>query len=181
MKTLIASDLHGSYACIKKLVKRIDSENPDQIIFCGDILYHGPRNELPSEYSTMDCMKLLNTKADKIVAVRGNCDSEADICQMDFDLSEEHRELEIDGIKFFITHGHFYNTGYLPPVSGFDILLHGHTHVPAFEKISNGKYYVNPGSVSIPRGGSDNSYLIFENKEFVWKDLDGNVYRKEKV
>lgn len=181
MKILIASDIHGSVACIKKLLKRIDVENPEQIILLGDLLYHGPRNDLPDVYDTEEAAKLLNQKSELITCVRGNCDSEADMTLLDFNIDIPHMILSADGINFFITHGHFYNTGYLPSVATFDVLLHGHTHVPAFEEISKGKYYINPGSVSIPKSGSIHSYILYENRKFEWKDLDGVVYKEEKI
>ena len=187
MKIFIASDIHGSTACIKKLIKRIDIENAEQVIFLGDILYHGPRNALPLEYDTREAANLLNKRAELISSVKGNCDAEVDQILLDFNVEAPHMILNIDGINIFATHGHHYNTSYLPAIASFDILLHGHTHIPAFEEIKkeNGesfakkKYYINPGSVSIPKGGSTNSYLIFENLKFIWKDLDCNVYKEE--
>lgn len=181
MKTLIASDIHGSTACIKKLLKRIDEEKVERVVFLGDILYHGPRNSLPDEYNTEEAAKLLNQKAELIIGVKGNCDSEVDQVLLDFSIEAPHLILSDDGINIFATHGHYYNIGHLPPIASFDVLLHGHTHVPAFEEIKEGKYYINPGSVSIPKGGSDNSYMIYEKRKFTWKTLDGVVYREEKI
>ena len=181
MKLLIASDIHGSTKCIKKLWEREADEKPDRIILLGDLLYHGPRNNLPEEYDTQIAIDLLNSKSEKITCVRGNCDSEVDEMVLDFLINAPHMILSVDGINIFATHGHLYNTGHLPPLASFDILLHGHTHVPVCEEISNNKYYMNPGSVSIPKGGSDFSYMIYENRVFTWKNLDGKSYMDKKI
>ena len=181
MKMLIASDLHGSTKCIKELWKRVEIEEPDRIILLGDLLYHGPRNGLPEEYDTRAAIDLLNSKSELITCVRGNCDSEVDAMVLDFMIEAPHMILSDSGINIFITHGHLYNTGHLPPMLSIDVLLHGHTHVPAFEKIGENKYYINPGSVSIPKGGSDYSYMMYENRKFTWKNLDGKIYREETI
>ena len=180
MKMLIASDLHGSSKCIKELWMRSDIEKPDRIILLGDLLYHGARNDLPEEYDTKLAIDLLNSKSDEITCVHGNCDSEVDEMVLDFIITAPHMILSDSGLNIFATHGHLYNTGHLPPMMSIDVLLHGHTHVPAFEKIGDNKYYINPGSVSIPKGGSDNSYMMYENRVFTWKTLDGDVFREEK-
>lgn len=181
MKMLIASDIHGSTTCIKKLLNRIDEEKPYRVVFLGDILYHGPKNLLPDEYNTEKAAELLNTKANMILSVRGNCDSEVDQVLLDFNIEAPHLILSDDEISIFATHGHHYNMSHLPKIQSFNVLLHGHTHIPAFEKIQDGKYYINPGSVSIPKGGSDYSYLIYENRKWTFKTLDGKVYREETI
>ena len=181
MKMLIASDLHGSTKCIKELWKRVETERPDRIILLGDLLYHGPRNGLPEEYDTQEAINLLNSKSELITCVRGNCDSEVDTMVLDFMVEVPHMILSDSGLNIFVTHGHLYNTGHLPPMMSIDVLLHGHTHVPTFEKIGDNKYYINPGSVSIPKGGSDYSYLMYENRKFTWKNLKGDIYREETI
>ena len=181
MKMLIASDLHGSTKCIKRLWDRVAIEKPDRIILLGDLLYHGPRNGLPEEYDTKEAIDLLNSKSDLITCIRGNCDSEVDAMVLDFMIEAPHMILSDSGLNIFATHGHLYNTGHLPPMMSIDVLLHGHTHVPAFEKIGDNKYYINPGSVSIPKGGSDHSYIMYENRKFTWKTLDGETYREETI
>ena len=181
MKMLIASDLHGSSKYIKKLWDRVDVERPDRIILLGDLLYHGPRNGLPEEYDTKIAIDLLNSKSELITCIRGNCDSEVDEMVLDFLITAPHMILSDSGLNIFITHGHYYNTGHLPPMMSIDVLLHGHTHIPAFEKITDNKYYMNPGSVSIPKGNSTNSYMMYENRTFTWKDIDGKTYMEEKI
>lgn len=181
MKMLIASDLHGSSKYIKKLWDCYDVEKPDRIILLGDLLYHGPRNGLPEEYDTNIAIELLNSKSTAITCIRGNCDSEVDEMVLDFLITAPHMILSDSGLNIFITHGHYYNLNHLPPMANIDVLLHGHTHIPAFEKIADNKYYINPGSVSIPKGGSDNSYIIYENRKFIWKNLDMKVCREEQL
>lgn len=181
MKMLIASDLHGSSHFIKKLWDRVDIEKPDRIILLGDLLYHGPRNGLPEEYDTKKAIDLLNSKSDLITCVRGNCDSEVDAMVLDFLIEAPHMILSDNGLNIFITHGHYYNKDHLPPMMSIDILLHGHTHIPVCEEISEGKYYMNPGSVSIPKGDSDNSYMIYEDRKFTWKNIDGNIYMEKQL
>lgn len=181
MKLLIASDLHGAADCVEKLIKRIDIENPDQVLLLGDILYHGPRNGLPIDYDTKKTAELLNKKAEMIIAVRGNCDAEVDEQLLDFNIESDNMTLCIDGLNIFATHGHHYNTGHLPSLSSMDVLLHGHTHVPTYELIGKNKYYINPGSTSIPKGNSTNSHLVLENKAWTWKTLDGKVFDELKM
>ena len=181
MKMMIASELHGSTACIKKLWKRYDEEKPDRIVLLGDLLYHGARNDLPEEYNTKEAIDLLNSKSEIITCVRGNCDSEVDAMVLDFMVEVPHMILSDSGLNIFITHGHHYNTGHLPPMNNIDIILHGHTHIPVCEEITKGKYYMNPGSVSIPKGGSDHSYMIYENRKFEWKNLDGKAYMEKQL
>ena len=181
MKMLIASDLHGSTACIKKLWDRVEVEKPDRIILLGDLLYHGARNDLPEEYDTRKAIDLLNSKSDMITCVRGNCDSEVDTMVLDFLVEVPHMILSDSGLNIFITHGHYYNTNHLPPMMSIDIIMHGHTHIPACEEIADGKYYMNPGSVSIPKGGSDHSYIMYENRCFKWKNLDGKTYMEKQL
>ena len=181
MKMMIMSDIHGSVACIEKMWERFNEDKPDRIILLGDLLYHGPRNALPSEYDTEKAAKLLNQHSDIITSVRGNCDSEVDQMLLDFIIESPHMILSDSGLNIFITHGHFYNTMNLPPMSNIDILMHGHTHIPAFEKIADNKYYINPGSISIPKGNSENSYILYENKKFTWKTIYGEIYKEETV
>ena len=181
MKMLIASDLHGSTACIKKLWDRDEVEKPDRIILLGDLLYHGARNDLPEEYDTRKAIDLLNSKSDMITCVRGNCDSEVDTMVLDFLVEVPHMILSDSGLNIFITHGHYYNTNHLPSMMSIDIIMHGHTHIPACEEIADGKYYMNPGSVSIPKGGSDHSYIMYENRCFKWKNLDGKTYMEKQL
>ena len=179
MKWLIASDIHGSAYYCEKLISAFDKEKADKMILLGDILYHGPRNDLPRDYSPKSVISMLNPLKDRLLCVRGNCDTEVDQMVLDFPVLADYALLPLGNNLIFITHGHKFNTTDIPPLSDGDILLHGHTHVPKCEKF--GEYiYMNPGSVSIPKENSPNSYMTLEDGEFLWKDLDGKVYMQYK-
>jgi len=175
MKLMIASDLHGSSHFVTKLAERIEIEKPDKILLLGDLLYHGPRNDLPELYNTKVVAALLNERKNMLLCVRGNCDTEVDQMVLDFPILADYALVEVDGHTIFATHGHIYNCANLPPIGTGDILIHGHTHIP--EHTSRGDVLIlNPGSVSIPKAGSCNSYMVYENHTFHWKNLDGEVY-----
>lgn len=172
MKLMIASDLHGSAYFTRKLMERYDRERPDKLLLLGDLLYHGPRNALPQDYSCPDVASQLNAVKDRIVAVRGNCDCEVDQMVLEFPMMGDYALLEINGLSLYATHGHMWSEAYPPHLAPGYILLTGHTHVPAC--VPHGTYtYLNPGSVSIPKGGSVCGYLMLEDRTFTWKDLDG--------
>ena len=175
MKFLIASDIHGSLYYFKKLLENINTENPDKIILLGDILYHGPRNDLPKEYQPKEVIELINKLKSKILCVRGNCDTEVDQMVLDFPVLADYSYIFADGLTIYLSHGHKYNKDNLPPLNKNDILLTGHTHIPNMEKV-NDVLCLNPGSVSIPKENSPHGYMIYENKKFIWKDLDGKEY-----
>lgn len=175
MKLMIASDIHGSAYYCKKLLEAFDREGAEKLLLLGDILYHGPRNDLPKGYAPKEVIALLNPLKDKLLCVRGNCDTEVDQMVLDFPVLADYAILWLDGRTVYATHGHNYNEGKLPPLAEGDILLNGHTHVP--KCTDHGTYtYMNPGSVSIPKESSPCSYMIYEDGTFLWKDLDGKVY-----
>lgn len=178
MKILVASDLHGSGYYARKLNEIIEKENPDRIILLGDLYYHGPRNQLSLEYAPMEASKILNSYKDKIVSVRGNCDAEVDEMISEFEF-KENLNLEICGKRFFFTHGHRYNMDKFPEEE-FDIMVYGHFHT-GFIKEEYGKIFVNSGSISLPKNGTKNSYLIIEEQEILLKDIDGNVIEKTTI
>lgn len=180
MKLLIASDIHGSAFYCRQLMDRIAAEAPDRILLLGDLLYHGPRNALPEEYDCPQACEMLNTLKDIVLAVRGNCDSEVDQMVLDFPIMSDYALLEIDGVHIYATHGHLWNEQSLPAMQEGTVLLNGHTHVPACT--DHGSYiYMNPGSVSIPKGGSRHSYMTLEGGLFQWKDLSGDVYQSRQL
>lgn len=178
MKILVASDIHGSAYYAKKLKERIEKEVPDQIILLGDLYYHGPRNQLGMEYAPMEVAKILNSYKNIIVSTRGNCDAEVDMMISEFEFKESI-EKTINGKKFFFSHGHKYNRDSYPN-SDFDIMVYGHFHTGFIEK-ENGKIFVNSGSVSLPKNGTKNSYLIIDENTIWLKDIDGNVIEKENL
>lgn len=177
MKLMIASDIHGSALYLRKLLKQYKEEAPDKLLLLGDILYHGPRNDLPEGYAPKEVITLLNSMKEEILCVRGNCDTEVDQMVLEFPILADYCILYHHGHMIFVTHGHHHNTANPPMLKKGDILLHGHTHIPAAEEF-DGKYYLNPGSIAIPKNGSKRSYMILEDGIFTWKDLDGKSYKE---
>ncbi len=178
MKWLIASDIHGSAYYCKKLLKAFEQEKADRLLLLGDILYHGPRNNLPRDYAPKEVIAMLNPLADSILCVRGNCDTEVDQMVLSFPILADYALISAEQRLIFATHGHNFNNEKLPSVKSGDILLHGHTHVPVCEEYST-HIYINPGSVSIPKENSPHSYMTFDGKTFLWKDLEknGEIYK----
>lgn len=180
MKLLIASDIHGSAYYCRMLINRFERENADRILLLGDILYHGPRNDLPKGYAPKEVIEMLNTLKDKIFCVRGNCDTEVDQMVLKFPILADYCIIPISNNLIYATHGHIYNEENLPPICSGDILLNGHTHIPKYT-LHNNYTYINTGSVSIPKEDSPHSYIILENNEFVWKNLEnGEIYKSFK-
>ena len=178
MKILIASDIHGSALYCEKLLGATERENADKILLLGDLLYHGPRNDLPDGYAPKKVIEMLSSLTDKITCVRGNCEAEVDQMVLPFPVMADYCILdseEAKGHRIFATHGHHFNPETPPKLREGDILLNGHTHVPACRDCGD-FLYVNPGSVSIPKEGSAHSYLMLEDGKLTWKDLDGQIY-----
>ena len=173
MKLMFASDIHGSAYYCKKVIETFNKEQADKLVLLGDLLYHGPRNPLPREYDPQKVFAMLNENKDKILAVRGNCDSEVDQMVLNFPIMADYAVICDGGVTVFATHGHKFGPENLPEVN-FDVLLFGHTHIPKNEK-HDGYTLINPGSVSIPKENSHHGYIIFENGKFTFKDFDGNV------
>lgn len=177
MKWMIASDIHGSAYWCRKLIEKYKEEQADRLILLGDLLYHGPRNDLPDEYAPKQVISMLNAMKDEIICVRGNCEAEVDQMVLDFPVLADYALLALDKRMLFLTHGHVYNESNVPPLKKGDILLHGHTHVPKCVKHES-YIYMNPGSVSIPKENSHHGYMTLENGKFLWKDFDGNILRR---
>lgn len=183
MKWLIASDIHGSAKYCKELIEAYEREKADKLLLLGDLLYHGPRNDLPEQYAPKQVIELLNGLKDDILCVRGNCDAEVDQMVLEFPIMADIAVIECRKRTVYATHGHVYNSSVLPKMKSTDILLHGHTHIPAKE-ISQTHVYINPGSVSIPKNGSEHSYMTLENGIFTWKTLSGlqyDIYNAEDI
>lgn len=176
MKLLIASDIHGAAGYCRRLLDAWDREGDCRLLLLGDILYHGPRNDLPPQYAPKEVLALLNARKDRIFCVRGNCDTEVDQMVLDFPILADYALLDLGGRLVYATHGHVYNLSQLPPLQPGDILLHGHTHVPAWQPFGTDNFYLNPGSVSIPKEQTPHSYLVLEGRTFTWKQLDGTPY-----
>ena len=178
---MIASDIHGDARTTELLIERFEKSGADKLILLGDILYHGPRNDLPEGYAPKKVIELLNPLAEKILCVRGNCDTEVDQMVLEFPILADYACLMTDGLRIFITHGHRFNTQTPPTLAKGDILLHGHTHVPAWQSFGQDNLYVNPGSLSIPKENSQKGYILYEARRFDFCSLDGAVYRSESV
>lgn len=179
MKLMIASDIHGSAYFCQKLIEQYAAEQPDQLLLLGDILYHGPRNDLPKEYDPKRTASLLNGIKDRILCVRGNCDAEVDQMMLAFPIMSDYSLVCTDQLTLFVTHGHLYNTTAKPPLRPGAFLLHGHTHIPAWQPFGDRNIYLNPGSVSLPKEGSPHSYMTITDTVMEWKRIDGSIYHQQ--
>ncbi|MGH4122420.1 MAG: phosphodiesterase [Clostridium sp.] len=177
MKIFFISDIHGSLLFLKKALKRYREEEASYIVMLGDALYHGPRNPLPEEYKPQEVANLLNEYKDKIIAVRGNCDSEVDQMLIEYPMMADYSIILYNNRRLFLTHGHTYNEDNLPNLCENDVLVQGHTHLPLAKK-QNKIYVLNPGSLSLPKENNPNSYAILEDDLFQIKDLEGNVIKE---
>ena len=178
---MIASDIHGSAYYCREMLEAFSREKADRLLLLGDILYHGPRNDLPREYAPKEVFGMLNEYKDRIFCVRGNCDTEVDQMVLEFPILADYCILTCGDRLVYATHGHRFNRNSLPPLQQGDILLHGHTHVPAWETFGNDNYYFNPGSVSIPKADSPHSYMVLEETLWTWKTLEGDTFHEEKL
>lgn len=180
-KLMIASDIHGSAYYCRKMLERFETEGAERLVLLGDILYHGPRNDLPKEYAPKEVIAMLNPLRDRIICVRGNCDTEVDQMVLDFNVLAKQAFISVNGYDIVLVHGHQLDEKNMPAVKEGDILLCGHTHVPKCETRTytvNGREisytYMNPGSVSIPKENSAHGYILLDDG-FYWKDLDGKI------
>ena len=175
MKWLIASDIHGSAYWCEKLMALAENDQPDKLVLLGDLLYHGPRNDLPEGYAPKEVMPLLNGMKPKLLCVRGNCDADVDQMVLQFPILAEYCFLALEGVTICAAHGHRIGPDDPPPLQPGDYLLCGHIHIPV--RRNCGTYtYLNPGSVSIPKNGSARSYMTLEDTTFTWKTLPGEAY-----
>lgn len=172
MKILFASDIHGSASACTMMLERLKSEKADRFVLLGDLLYHGPRNDLPDRYQPKEVFKLLNECALVPLCVRGNCDAEVDQMVLSFPIMADYALLPLPGGRSaFVTHGHLFNTDDPPPHKPGDVLIHGHTHVHC--AVDAGDYtYINPGSAALPKEGQPKSYMVYEDGVFVIKGLE---------
>lgn len=176
-KIIIASDIHGSAYWCAQLLQAFENEGADKLLLLGDLLYHGPRNDFPDEYSPKKVFAMLNAIKEKITCVRGNCDSEVDQMVLEFPIMADYALLEACGRTLFATHGHLFNADMPPLLKEGDLLLNGHFHNPCNQKMDNGAIYVNCGSVSLPKDGTPHSYLLLDENVLYFKDLEtGGIF-----
>lgn len=176
MKLMIASDIHGSAYFCRKMLEAFDREKADKLLLLGDILYHGPRNDLPRDYAPKEVITMLNQRKNDILCVRGNCDTEVDQMVLEFPILAEYCVLYLNDRMIFASHGHKSP----PPLSKGSILICGHTHIPKCTEYDD-YVYINPGSVSIPKEGSCHSYMTLTDDIMEWKDTNGNTYQSYRL
>lgn len=176
MKLMFASDIHGSAFYCRRMLELYKNSGAKRLVLLGDILYHGPRNDLPREYAPKEVIAMLNPLKHELLAVRGNCDTEVDQMVLAFPILADYAVLPAGERLVYVTHGHIFNTQTPPPLRKGDVLLHGHTHIPAWEPFGRENLYLNPGSVSIPKNDTAHGYMTLENGVFTWKTLSGEPY-----
>lgn len=185
MKIMFASDIHGSAYYCRRMLDIYSESGAGRLVILGDLLYHGPRNDLPREYAPKEVIAMLNPLKNQIYAIRGNCDTEVDQMVLEFPILADYGLLVLEGKVFYAAHGHVYNQDRLPPLQDGDILIHGHTHILKAEtiKAEGGRHItvLNPGSVSIPKGGNPNTYAVLENGVFSIRTLEGEVVKELKL
>lgn len=171
-KLVIASDIHGSVKYCKLILEAFEREGAEKLLLLGDILYHGPRNPLPDEYAPAEVTKLLSGVKEKILCVRGNCDSEVDQMVLPFPILSDYATVFADGVNIYLSHGH----RDIPPLLPSDVYITGHTHLPLNTR-EEGFLHLNPGSVSLPKDPNNTrGYIIFDAGTFYFKHLDGKIY-----
>ena len=176
MKIFIASDLHGSAEYCRQMIEAFANEKADKLLLLGDILYHGPRNDLPELYVPKVVLQMLEIIKDKVLCVCGNCDAEIDRAVLPFPVISDLGVIFVDGLNIYFAHGHREQ----PLLNRGDVYLTGHTHVP-LNVVEDGHYHLNPGSVSLPKEDSRHGYIVYENRKFTFKDLSGEVYDEVEI
>ncbi len=177
MKYIIASDIHGSAAWCERLLQAFEEEGAEKLVLLGDILYHGPRNDFPDDYSPKKVFAMLNAIKEKILCVRGNCDSEVDQMVLEFPILADYAVADWQGHTLFFTHGHLFNREAPPLLKKGDALFNGHFHTPMAVEMEQGGLYINCGSVALPKEDFPHSYILFEDGSICWKDLEtGGIF-----
>lgn len=177
MKLMFASDIHGSAFYCEKMIEAYKKEKADKLILLGDLLYHGPRNDLPKDYAPKKVITMLNSIKEEICAVRGNCDAEVDQMVLNFPIMADYAIFYWQGRMIYATHGHKYSTENLPPMKKGEIFIQGHTHILMADILDN-KILLNPGSVSLPKENNVQTYGIMEQGEFLIKSFNDEIIRK---
>ncbi len=176
MKFLVASDIHGSKSSAEHILRLVQEHQAEKILLLGDVLYHGPRNPLPEDYAPKEVVGLLNSIAAKIIAVRGNCDSEVDQMVLEFSLHRDDLMIVNEGCTIIASHGHIYSPENLPQMNEGDAFIYGHVHLPVAKK-QEGKYILNPGSITLPKENNPRSYAVLDEKSFTIYDLEDQILK----
>lgn len=176
MKLFFISDIHGSSTQLEKALELFHEEKADYLVILGDILNHGPRNPLPEGYNPQQVVSLLNPYKKQIIAVRGNCDSDVDQMLLEFPMMSDYSMILYEGKRLFLSHGHIYHPDHLPNISEGDALIFGHTHIPTAE-LNDSIYFINPGSITLPKGNFNHSYGILNQNIFEIKDFKKNIIK----
>ena len=179
MKIMFASDLHGDAECIRKMLEVYSREGAQKLCLLGDLLYLGPRKDIPRGYDPRSAIAMLNGIKETLLCVRRNCDAEVDQMVLDFPILSESAELVVDGINIRLEHGHRHGVDDPPGLKEGELLICGHTHVPRIVPFGNGNIYINVGSVSLPKEGNERTYAIYEDGIFRIKTLDGGKIMNE--
>lgn len=182
MKWLIASDIHGDSIACEKIITAFEREKADRMLLLGDLLYHGPRNDLPEGYAVREVYAQLNAYAGRISAVRGNCDAEVDQMVLDFPMRGDYLQIPCGTHTIFATHGHVYGLQNIPELEDDDVLLCGHTHVAECRSLGR-CWYMNPGSASMPKNNTAKGYILLDTDtcKFIWKTLDGSAWMEKTI
>ena len=183
MKLIIASDIHGSAYWCEQLLSAFENEDADKLVLLGDILYHGPRNDFPDDYSPKKVFAMLNAIKEKILCVRGNCDSEVDQMVLSFPMLDDYKALPLGNRTLYLTHGHLRDAQKpLIPLKSGDLQVNGHFHVPTFKTLENGVLYANCGSVGLPKDGSPHSCMLLTDESIEWIDLStSKAFHKQRL
>ncbi len=177
MKYMFASDIHGSAFYCRRMLETFEESGAEKLILLGDILYHGPRNNLPRDYEPKQVIAMLNACRDRIYAVRGNCDSEVDQMVLEFPIMADYALFVLNGKTIYATHGHVFNENCLPPMQAGEALIYGHIHLPVARTMGD-KFLLNPGSVSLPKDGNPPSYAMLDGDMFTVYDFDGGKIKE---
>lgn len=181
MKIVFFSDIHGVPSTLEKLLAHADRMQADRLVILGDLLYHGPRNGVPDFYDPKKVAEMLNERKKQILTVQGNCDCEVDQMMLEFPVLSSYAELSADGRRFFLTHGHVYNAGNLPPVPDNTVIVHGHTHIPQITHLEDGIVIFNPGSISLPKNNHPQTFGVCEDGVLSVRLLeDAGIYMADK-
>lgn len=177
MKIMFASDIHGSAYYCREMLQAYRRENAGRLVLLGDILYHGPRNDLPKEYAPKEVIAMLNEMKDEIYAVRGNCEAEVDQMVLDFPVMADYCVMMVGEQCIYASHGHVYHEDNLPPLKPGDAFIHGHTHVLRAERYRD-YILLNPGSVSLPKEDNIPTYAVLEDGVFTIKGFTDEIVKE---